>query len=493
MAVLIASTLRRLQRLPRTAAVWEGDCRPLPTTLIPEVITPEVTAAAPPCLLWVDSSAEMVRALLFVGVVTAREAFVQGLIQAMERPQSPALPGLPAKILVRDRALQLFLQEVLQGLAIRVEYASYLPLIDEIFVNLSLPTDTAPATVPDTCAVVIQQQVAALQRLAPWETVPLWRVVELTLALPSGTETLYGTVVRSEEQGVLFFRSATELLSYYQRLATAASWQDLEAALQTQNCWFVVLGEAETGMTAAMHFGSRHPLEGERYHLDEDEAAVLAMAVGGAVAFFGASPEQMAGGLLTILPLGTTTVSIQARPAVALESSLREWLRPLETTTTDWRAVPPLVTLQEMSRPQIEVLRGSRRCRQQRDTFPLALPLLLWQMPREPAEAAIQEITAVGGLLGLGFYHPPNSGRYLSVIVMANGERLGSAPLPQETAQILRWQRSAVRSGYSCAVAIAVGGRSRSRYNPELRQILAYYEVSLLQLADSQAPLPVSF
>ncbi len=483
MAVLIASTLRRLQRLPRTAAVWEGDCRPLPTA-------PEVTATVSPCLLWVDSSAEMVRALLFVSAVTAREAFVQGLIQAMERPQSPALPALPAKILVRDRALQLFLKEVLQSLAIRVEYTSYLPLIDEIFVNLRLPTDASPAGVPDTCAVTIQEQVTALQRLAPWETVPLWRVVELTLVLPSGTETLYGTVVRSEERGVLFFRSAADLLSYYHRLAMVASWEDLEAALQMQNCWFVILSETETG--AAMHFGSRHPLEGERCHLDEDEAAVVAMAVGGAVAFWGASPEQMATGLTTILPLGSATVSVQARPAVALESSLREWLRPL-AAASDWRAVPPLVTLQEMSRQQIEVLRGSRRCRQQRDTFPLALPLLLWQMPREPAEAAIQEITAMGGLLGLGFYQSPNGGPYISVLVMVNGDRLCSVPLPQATTpQLLRWQRAAIRSGYSCAVAIAVGGRRKNRYSPELRQILAYYEVNLLELADNPTSLPVT-
>jgi hypothetical protein len=146
-----------------------------------------------------------------------------------------------------------------------------------------------------------------------------------------------------------------------------------------------------------------------------------------------------------------------------------------------------------MSRQQIEVLRGSRRCRQQRDTFPLALPLLLWQMPREPAEAAIQEITAMGGLLGLGFYQSPNGGPYISVLVMVNGDRLCSAPLPQETtSQLLRWQRAAIRGGYSCAVAIAVGGRRKNRYSPELRQILAYYEVNLLELADNPTSLPVT-
>ncbi len=486
MAVLMASTLRRLQKLPRTTAVWEGDCRPLPTAVTPPAIAAEGTTV-PPCLLWVDSSAEMVRALLFVDAVTAREAFVQGLIQAMERPQSPAMPSLPAKILVRDRAVQRFLQEVLQSLAIPVEYASYLPLIDELFVNLSWPTEAPPTGVPDACAVVIQEYGAALQGLAPWEIVPPWRVVELSLALPSGTEVLYGTVVRNEEQGVLFFRSAADLLRYYQRLTLAASWEDLEAAQQSQNCWFVTLGETEVGGTTALHFGSRHPLEGERRRLDEDEAAVLAMALGGAIAFWRGGPAPMT----VDLSLGTATVSVQARPAVQLESLVREWWRALEATAADWRTVSPLVTLQEMSRQQLEVLRGSRRCRQQRDTFPLALPLLLWQMPREPAEAAIQEITAVGGLLGAGFYQLPNSGKHVGVLVMANGEQLRSAPLPQATAQLLRWQRLAARSGSSCAVAIAVGGRHKNRYTPELRQILAYYEVDLLPLTDTPASLPV--
>ncbi|MGQ9866495.1 MAG: DUF6930 domain-containing protein [Pseudanabaenaceae cyanobacterium] len=479
MAIFLDSTLRRLQKLPRTAAVWEGDCRPLspPTPL-------EGRIAASPCLLWVDSSAEMVRALLFVDVATTREAFVQGLIQAMERPQSPALPGLPAKILVRDRALQRFLQEVLQSLSIPVEYASYLPLIDEIFVNLSLWPDTAPATVPDTCTVVMQEQLAVLQELAPWETVPLWRVVELTLAFPRVTETLYGTVVQNEEQGVLFFRRAADLLNYYQRLATAASWSDLEAVLQIQNCWFVTLDESIAGGSVAMCFGSRHPFEGERGYLDEDEAGVLAAAIAGAVAFWRAAPEQLAEGLTTLLPLSKATVSVRARPAVALESSLREWLRPL-TTLHDGHGVPPLVTLQEMSRQQMEVLRGSRRCRQQLDAFPLTLPLLLWQMPRESAAALIQELTAAGGLLGTGFYPLPNGGGYLAVLVAVNGDRLCSAPLSQETDQILRWQKAAARSGDSCAVAIAVASRRKNRYRAELRQILAYYEVRLLELADN--------
>ncbi len=487
MAVLMASTLRRLQRLPRTAAVWEGDCRPLPAPLVPEAISAEAMTTVPPCLLWVDSSAEMVRALLFVGAVTACEAFVQGLIQAMERPQSPALPGLPAKILVRDRAVQHFLREVLQDLAIPVEYASYLPLIDELFVNLTLPTEAAPAEVPSTWAVAIQEQVTALQGLAPWETVPPWQVVELSLALPSGTEVLYGTVVRHEEQGVLFFRSAADLLHYYQRLTLAASWEDLEAAQQSQNCWFVLLVETEVGVPATIHFGSRHPLEGERRQLDEEEAAVLAMAVGGAVAFWRAAPEPMT----VDLSLATATISVQAQPAVELGSVVREWWRALEGAAADWRKVSPVVTLQELSRQQLEVLRGSRRCRQQKDSFPLALPLLLWQMPREPAEAAIQEITAVGGLLGAGFYPLPNRGKYAGVLAMANGEQLRSAPLPQETAQILRWQRLAVRSGSFCAVAIAVGGHHKKRYTPELRQILAYYEVNLLQLADTPPSPPI--
>ncbi|NJK60241.1 MAG: hypothetical protein HC918_08405 [Oscillatoriales cyanobacterium SM2_1_8] len=218
MAVLIASTLRRLRKLPRTAAVWEGDCRPLPVgpaAEISETLGEATIGPVSPCLLWVDSSAEMVRAMQFVEVATAREGFVQVLIQAMECPQSPAVPSVPAKILVRDRTLQFFLQEVLQDLAIQVEYDPYLPLIDEIFANLQWPPEVSSARVPDACALAMQAQVAALQELAPWYTVPPWRVVELVLALPGGPETLYATVVRNEEWGGFVFpggRGCAELL-----------------------------------------------------------------------------------------------------------------------------------------------------------------------------------------------------------------------------------------------------------------------------------------
>ncbi|NJK60242.1 MAG: hypothetical protein HC918_08410 [Oscillatoriales cyanobacterium SM2_1_8] len=137
-------------------------------------------------------------------------------------------------------------------------------------------------------------------------------------------------------------------------------------------------------------------------------------------------------------------------------------------------------------------MRGSRRCRQQRDAFPLALPLLLLQMPREQAEAAIAEIEAAGGLLGIGFYQPSVTEPYTGVLALANGDRRDSGPLTQEPSQILRWQRAAIRSGYTCAVAIAIGSRGKTRYSPELRQILSYYEVSLLLLEPSGFRVPIS-
>ena len=121
-------TRRRLQKLNQIPCVWEGDRRSLSA--------PNLKAdaeASSECILWVDGSQGMVRAMDVVAADSGPEAVVRTLLRAMEHPNSPAKPARPQKIVVRDREIQFFLRGVLQELGIAIDYVPDLPLIDELY------------------------------------------------------------------------------------------------------------------------------------------------------------------------------------------------------------------------------------------------------------------------------------------------------------------------------------------------------------------------
>ena len=137
------STRRRLQQLNQIPSVWEGDRRPLSAQ------TPESDSKANgECILWVDGSQGIVRAMDMVASETGTEAIVRTLLRAMEHPHSPANPARPQKIVVRDRELQFFLRGVLQELGITIDYVPDLPLIDELVRGFQEVIDTQTPDLP---------------------------------------------------------------------------------------------------------------------------------------------------------------------------------------------------------------------------------------------------------------------------------------------------------------------------------------------------------
>ncbi|MDY7006404.1 MAG: hypothetical protein SWX82_21410, partial [Cyanobacteriota bacterium] len=128
MAALNPSTIRRLQKLQQVPSVWEGDRRPIyPDSNSNPELEAETTNE---CIIWVDGSHGMVRAMDMVTSDIGPEAIVRTLLRAMENPQSPAPTIRPQKIVVKDREIQFFLRGVLQDLGITIDYVPDLPLID---------------------------------------------------------------------------------------------------------------------------------------------------------------------------------------------------------------------------------------------------------------------------------------------------------------------------------------------------------------------------
>ncbi|MBD2020844.1 hypothetical protein H6F43_11700, partial [Leptolyngbya sp. FACHB-36] len=134
MNALNQSTRRRLQQLPQISSVWEGDRRSLEKRgQLEAAWTDEEANPDGECILWVDGSQGVVRAMDVVTPDTGPEAVARTLLRAMEHPHNPGSPARPQKIVVRDREILFFLRGVLQELDITLDYVPELPLIDEIF------------------------------------------------------------------------------------------------------------------------------------------------------------------------------------------------------------------------------------------------------------------------------------------------------------------------------------------------------------------------
>lgn len=309
MTSLNRSTSRRLQKLPQTPNVWEGDRCPLsPAIKIKD--DPENTPKD--CILWVDGSDAVVRSLEMVSAETGYEAVVRALLRAMESPNPPATPGRPQKIVVRDRELQFYLRGVLQDLKIAVEYAADLPIIDEIQQSLQSFLGTAePIQLPAGYAVPLLTAARDIWATAPWQNLDDAKTFAVELDYED-VGTLYVSLLGmlGEEYGVLLYRTVESLKSFREKiLRPGATPMAMEEAFLEQDCFFMnyePVDEAErfsaespeerdrleelqeamsvTGMMPS--FGVLHPLEGMRQTLYAEEAAILSIALDALNRFF---------------------------------------------------------------------------------------------------------------------------------------------------------------------------------------------------------------
>lgn len=538
MTALNRSTRRRLQQLRQVPSVWEGDRR---------VLTPEFVRAAEgegsqkgDCILWVDGTEGMVRAMDVVSADAGPEAIVRILLQAMEHPHSSVMPCRPQKILVRDRELQFFLRGVLQDLNIVVDYVPELPLIDEIFQGMQQMAGGAPPDLPDPYAEPILETTRHIWEIAPWNTLDEEKIIAVELN-DAETETLYVSILGmlGMEFGLLMYRSLESLKKFRRQVMEADdNSRRLEEAFLEQDCLFVTFDrdeededldlddvsdsayhqlltefQLETGVQPC--FGNLHPLEGMRPILYEEEARMVFLALTALQKFFEQHLSKFdvetfpaVNGRYRITtpdqPSQKVSVKVSTQPTVAeelyemaMEAELAEGIEDdLPVLRHDLIPDDAFYSVGAMPWNTYDVLRatvphhqsGSDNLAKTADGY----PVILIQTSRPKAKVLIEELQAAGGLKGICFNpgEDPISGEQydLGILQMNNGElHLFGEFYEQDPVHIQarkKWdQRCKKTKGY-CGLVIARGLKGNSRGNPQLSDMMALFETRALSDKD---------
>ncbi|HEY9300898.1 MAG TPA: hypothetical protein VIQ31_31940, partial [Phormidium sp.] len=203
------STHRRLNQLNQIPSVWEGDRRLLSANVESDY------DGQKECIVWVDGSQGVVRAMDVVGAEAGPEAIVRTLLRAMEYPQGPVKPGRPQKIVVRDREIQFYLRGVLQDLGIAIEYVPSLPLIDELFREFEEDQNSQPPNLPPQYAPQLIEVAEEIWHNAPWELLEEHQIISVEIN-KWDINTLYVSILGmlGKEYGILLYRSLDSLKQF---------------------------------------------------------------------------------------------------------------------------------------------------------------------------------------------------------------------------------------------------------------------------------------
>lgn len=516
-------TCRRLHRLPKLVSVWEGDRRSL-ITVPDEVKTDE---AVGDCILWVDGTQGVIRALTMVPQDTGHEAVVRTLVQAIEHPQSSVDPARPRKIVVRDRELQFFLRGALQDLDIDVEYTTELPLIDEIFNNLIQEEGPESDELPQEYAATLLEKAATIWQDAPWYLFNEQEILAIDIN-QWDIETLYVSVLgmADVEYGLLLYRNLESLKQFRQRVLSSqdASPKELQQAFLDQDCLFVNFEPEQNdevlidGMLNAMgtidyEFGSIHPLEGLRGCLANEEAATLIVALEAIHRLIKKHGSQLED--LVLQPLSnrfripnpvpqadkTLAITVRTLPEISAEliaqteelgMSAPEEFFSLPQIRDDVVPDGSLILLTELAIDVMDNLRHRPKVFHQpplhptrKFSKPTPWPCLIIQTTRPKATVLIEKIQTFGGIEALCFNagsDPFSRCHYqLGLLKSADGAfhlfHEYEMDNPQHRQALGKWQTGQTQSQGRCGIVIAAGVSGNARGKPRLRDMMAFLEV----------------
>ena len=511
MTALNRSTQRRLQQLRQVPSVWEGDRRPIAPGVM-SGIDPEADDEGD-CVLWVDGTEGVVRAMDVVPLHSGPEAIVRTLLRAMESPHNSSMPARPQKIVVRDREIQFFLRGVLQGLDIAIEHVPELPLIDEIFRGLEEGAEARPPELPPKYADALLKAAQNLWRQAPWQILDEEKILAIEINT-ADVETLYVSVLGmlGMEYGILLYRSIDSLKLFRQRvLAAEDSPREMQAAFLEQDCFFLTFELEEDGVQSS--FGTLHPLEGMRTVLYEEEAIAVLLALTALHRFLQKHLPKLAdfpalsGSYRIAHPddAHKVTVQVSTLPDLAeelFELAVNSGLADVEENF-DSLPLQPIVrtdlvpedahfSLGAMPWEAVEVMRSIVPTYQaapasiatQADGF----PIVLIQTSRPKALALIQGLQAAGGLAAICFNpgeDPFAHQRYdLGILQAHNGELHLFGEFEEDDPNHIqarkKWDQRCRKTKGFCGLVIAKGLRGQSRGQPELKDMLALFEVRSL-------------
>jgi hypothetical protein len=527
MTGLNPSTRRRLLDLPQIPCVWEGDRRTLAAGMPMDANWSE---SHPPtdgeCVLWVDGSQGVVRAMDVVPSDTGHEAIVRTLLRAMEHPHSPAQPARPQKIVVRDRETLFYLRGVLQDLDISLDYVPDLPLIDEIFRGFQEATQARPPALPPEYAEAILEKAEVLWEDAPWTLLADHKILEIELNRWD-LKSVYASVMGmlGMEYGVLLYRSLDSLKQFRQRVLANESIERMEEAFLGQDCLFLTYeteGDDEDDFDEDEFdflefdppalkpvFGNLHPLEGIRSFLYDEEAIAVLVTLEALHRFVKQHRRKLMGDNFPALtsrfkipaPDSNEIVSIRVStlPEVAEElfamvdedepdlSSLpiiRDDLVP-ENSFLSLGVVPWEMVTQMRSQVDHHQIGEPNQAGE-------GLPVILIQTSRPKAKQMIEEIEAAGGVTGICFNpgaDPFVGDRYdLGLLQTHNGELHLFGEFEEEDPTHMqarkKWDQRCKKTKGICGLVVAKGLTGASRGNPGIKDMMALYEVKALSSED---------
>ena len=520
------STSRRLQKLPQIPSVWEGDRRPLSSPHTP-FTDPE---AKGDCILWVDGSEGIVRAMDMVDPALGPEAIVRTLMRAIEHPQSPAKPGRPQKIVVRDREIQFYLRGVLQDLDITIDYSPELPIIDELFRSFAEVIDSKTPDLPPKYAKILRDKALEVWQTSPWNFLEEQQIISIEIN-QWDVEKLYVSIMGmlGIEYGILFYRSEDSLKRF--RAAVLANEdemnQDLEEAFLRQDCVFITFDslddddDDEVDNFAEMPaseieptFGNIHPLEGLRSVLYEEEALLAFVAVESLLRFLRDHHRQLSReDFLTLsqryriaLPEQdknpqSLTVTVSTMPELTAEleemagfnlddDEENENDSIFEALRDDLIPEDAFMSLSVLPWETLNRLRHEPNYQAAEKFEPVGdgLPVIVVQTSRPKAKRIIENIQAAGGLNAICFHavtDPIDNDLYdLGLLQTHNselflfGQFLDGDPVHIEAKR--KWHQRCQRTKGHCGLIIAKGLTGAARGNPQLGDMMALLEAHVL-------------
>ncbi|MEK0182190.1 MAG: hypothetical protein EAZ98_24180 [Oscillatoriales cyanobacterium] len=532
MAALNRSTLRRLQNLPQIPSVWEGDRRPLSNADSHTIVDDDdFLEGGGECILWVDGSEGVVRAMDMVGPDAGPEAIVRALLRAMEHPQSPSPAVRPQKIVVKNREIQFYLRGVLQDLGIAIDYVPELPLIDEIFRGMEEVAVNRPPELPPEYADVLMEKAAQIWHDAPWQTLREHQIISIEVN-QWDVASLYVSVLGQGrmDYGVLLYRSLESLKRFRERVVNDDSFEDLEQAFLGQDCLFLTfesameLDEDEEEIDLAdlppseiePNFGNLHPLEGLRSILYEEEALTMLVALEAFHRFFRNSRRKLAAETFPTLssryripvPLAdgeTQQVSVKVSTMPEVSEELWQMLEDDDDDDDEFE-MPPLrddlvppnsfLSLGVVPWATVDFLRGNAQFYQgaEVDINPSGdgLPVVMIQTSHPKAKTMIQDLKEAEGVKAICFNpgeDPFQDEQYdLGILQAKNGDLYlfgefnEDDPVHQAARQ--KWERRCQSTQGWCGLVIAKGLMGASRGQPQLKDMIALFEVRWVSAKD---------
>ena len=517
MNVLPHTTISRLKKIPQTAAIWEGDRRSLGSMV--SMLDSDVGTDGE-CIMWVDGSEGAVRAMEMVAADTGPETVVRTLLRAIESPHHPAQPARPQKIIIKDRQLQFFLRGALQGLEIKIEYASDLPLIDELFRGFQVVGSNRPPSLPPEYENLLEDIAERIWDIAPWDVLADSDILSVKIK-NCEIDTIYVCVMgmMSAEYGILLYRSLESLKQFRFAALSEESPESLEQAFLAQDCWFLNYEsdddedwQEKNVIEVTPLYGSLHPFEGMRAFLDEEEAKIVYLALEAIRKFCHSHRDRLAQETIDLItetyPVSlpqvvdkydsiiVATVPELTKELIAMEDAIS----PLETGDSEKFSIPvkedlipdgSLVTLSEISWNLVEKLKRQRKTYYQSLNISpqgQALPAILIQTTRPKAQVVIETIKQSGGLKAICFNpgNDPLNGITYDLGMLQTGDSniyiFAEYPhhLDEYTIALEDWLESTQQIQGYCSLVLAMGATGANRGNPKPSDMLAVFETKAI-------------